>query len=294
MATDIAFVVGCLAVLGSRVPHNLRILLLSLAIVDDIGAILVIAVGYTDDLSWNWLVIAVLGIGVVHLLARLGVRRFPVYVAAGLVVWFAFHESGVHATIAGVALGLMTPAKPILSEGVFVGFLQRAGQVFEGGGWETMTHRAEKVRRFQHLTRETVSPLEYLENALHPWCGFAIMPIFALANAGVPLRIADLNDSIAIAVILGLVVGKPMGILAFSWLAVKCGWARLPEGLTWSMLSAAGLLAGIGFTMALFIAGLALQDDGLDTAKVGVLVGSAISGVLGVGLLIRTLPRKTV
>ncbi len=294
MATDIAFVVGCMAVLGSRVPHNLRILLLLLAIVDDIGAILVIAIGYTDDLSWIWLVVAVLGIGVVHLIARVGVRQFPVYVAAGLIVWFAFHESGVHATIAGVILGLMTPAKALLSEGVFSGFLQRAGQVFKGGGWESQTHRAEKVRRFQHLTRETISPLEYLENTLHPWSGFVIMPIFALANAGVPLQIADLNDSIAIAVVLGLVVGKPLGILAFSWLAVKCGWARLPEGITWSVLSAAGFLAGIGFTMALFIAGLALQNDALDTAKVGVLFGSAISAVLGVGLLIRTLPRKTV
>ena len=293
MATDIAFVVGCMAVLGSRVPHNLRILLLSLAIVDDIGAILVIAIGYTDDLSWNWLVVAVLGIGVVQVLARVGVRRFPVYVAAGVFVWFAFHESGVHATIAGVILGLMTPAKALLSEGIFVGFLQRAGQVFEGGGWESQTHRAEKVRRFQHLTREIVSPLEYLENTLHPWSGFVIMPIFALANAGVPLQIADLNDSIAIAVVLGLVVGKPVGIVAFSWLAVKFGWARLPEGITWSVLLAAGFLAGIGFTMALFIAGLALQDDVLDTAKIGVLVGSAISAVLGVGLLIRTLPKKT-
>jgi len=293
MATDIAFVVGCLAVLGSRVPHNLRVLLLSLAIVDDIGAILVIAVGYTDDLSWTWLIVAALGIGVVHLMARVGVRRIPVYVAVGMVVWFAFHESGVHATIAGVILGLMTPAKTILSEGVFGGLLRRASEVFDGGEWEAQKHRAEKVRRLQHLTRETISPLEYLENTLHPWSGFVIMPIFALANAGVPLQIADLNDSIAIAVILGLVVGKPLGILAFSWLAVKIGWARLPDGVTWSNLAAAGMLAGIGFTMALFIADLALQDEGLDTAKVGVLVGSAISGVLGVGLLIRTLPRKT-
>ena len=149
------------------------------------------------------------------------------------------------------------------------------------------------MRQLEHLTRETVTPLEYLENKLHPWSGFVIMPIFALANAGVPLQISDLNDSIAIAVILGLVVGKPLGILTFSWLAVKWGWAQLPEGLTWSVVCAAGFLAGIGFTMALFIAELALPDDGLDTAKVGVLVGSAISAVLGVGLLIWTLPKKT-
>ncbi len=293
MATDIAFVVGCMAVLGSRVPHSLRILLLSLAIVDDIGAILVIAIGYTDDLSWNWLGVAGLSIGVVHLLTRVGVRRNSVYVAVGVVAWFAFHESGVHATIAGVILGLMSPAKSIVSEGLFGAFLHRASQVFQGGRWESQTHRADKVRQFQQITRETIAPLEYLENTLHPWTSFLIMPIFALANAGVPLQIADLNDSIAIAVVLGLVVGKPVGIVAFSWLAVKVGWARLPEGITWRVLTAAGFLAGIGFTMALFIAGLALSGDGLDTAKVGVLVGSAISGVLGVALMIITLPRKS-
>jgi Na+:H+ antiporter, NhaA family len=292
MATDIAFVVGCMAILGSRVPHNLRILLLSLAIVDDIGAILVIAIGYTDDLSWGWLGVAALGIGVVYLLSRVGVRRVPVYVAAGIVVWFAFYESGVHATIAGVILGLMTPARAMLNDGVFSGFLRRASQMFEGGGWESQPHRAEKVRRFQHLTRETISPLENLENTLHPWTSFVIMPIFALANAGVPLQVADLNDSIAVAVILGLVVGKPVGIFAFSWLAVKFGWARLPKDITWIVLIAAGFLAGIGFTMALFIAGLALQGDLLNTAKVGVLVGSAVSAVVGIGLMIRTLPKK--
>lgn len=293
MATDIAFVVGCMAVLGSRVPHNLRILLLSLAIVDDLGAILVIAVGYTDDVSTGWLLVAAVGIAVVHLLARSGVRRFILYVAAGVVVWYAFHESGVHATIAGVILGLMTPSRAYLSESIFGEFLNRTSEIFEGTGWETESHRAQKVRRFQHLTRETISPLEYLENTLHPWSSFLIMPIFALANAGVPLRLSAVNDSISLAVMLGLVVGKPLGIATFSFLAVKIGWARLPEGLNWPMLMSAGCLAGIGFTMALFIAELALQQDQLDTAKVGVLLASAISAALGLGLLLRTLPRDT-
>ena len=293
MATDIAFVVGCMAVLGSRVPHQLRILLLSLAIVDDIGAILVIAIGYTDDLSWYWLVIAFFGIVVVRLLAHVGVRRIPIYSAVGVFVWYAFHESGVHATIAGVILGMMTPVEAFLDEGIFGKYLQQAGEVFEGGGWSSTAYRAEKVRRFQFLTRETIPPLEYLETTLHPWSSFVIMPIFALANAGVPLHIADLNDSISIAIVLGLVVGKPVGIVAFSWLAVKFGWAQLPDGISWGVLLAAGCLAGIGFTMAIFIAGLALQAEALDTAKVGVLAGSAMSAVLGVLLLIRTLPRKT-
>jgi len=292
MATDIAFVVGCMAVLGSRVPNQLRVLLLSLAIVDDIGAILVIAVGYTEDLSWNWLIAAAVAIAVVHLLARLGVRGFAPYVAVGLVAWFAFHESGVHATVAGVILGLMTPARPILGHGVIAEFLQRAGDAFTGEGWEANKHRADRVRRIQHLTRETIPPLEYLENTLHPWSGFVIMPIFALANAGVPLRLADLNDSLAVAVALGLVVGKPLGILVFSWLAVRLRWARLPDRISWSVLAAAGCLAGIGFTMALFIAELALDAGALNKAKIGVLAASAVSAAAGLGGLVWTLPKR--
>jgi len=291
MATDIAFVVGCIALLGPRVPHSLRILLVSLAIVDDIGAIVVIAVGYTGQLNWGWLAGAAVGLGFVRLLAQVGVRGFAVYLAVGVLVWFAFHESGVHATIAGVILGLMTPTTALVSEGTFSELLRRTRQVFESGGWRGVSRRGEKIRRFQHLTRETISPLEYLENRLHPWSGFAIMPLFALANAGVPLRVAALNDPIALAVVVGLVVGKPFGIVTFSWLAVKAGWARLPDGLSWKVLLAAGTLAGIGFTMSLFIAGLAFEAHMLDRAKIGVLAGSALSAVVGVGLLLYTLPK---
>ena len=292
MATDIAFVVGCMALLGSRVPHNLRILLLSLAIVDDIGAILVIAIGYTEDLNWNWLLVAGVMIAVTNILARVGVRRIPVYVAIGIVAWYAFHESGVHATIAGVILGLMTPARAMLSAGVFGEMLTQAREVFEGGEWDEAQHRGERVRSFQRTTQETISPLEYLENTLHPWSSFVIMPIFALANAGVPFHAEDLGNKIALAVMLGLIVGKPVGIFLFSFTAVKIGWAALPHGVSWKMLAAAGCLAGIGFTMALFIAELALPGEELDIAKVGVLTASAISAALGMGLLAATLPKK--
>ncbi|WP_391575343.1 Na+/H+ antiporter NhaA [Aureliella helgolandensis] len=291
MATDIAFVVGCLAILGPRVPHNLRILLLSLAIVDDIGAIVVIAIGYTSDLDLSWLVVASVGIVIVHLLMRVGVRRIPVYCAVAAWVWFAVHESGVHATLAGVMLGLMTPARAYLSAGAFRKLLRRVGKIFEGDGWESRRHRADTVRSMQNVTRETISPLEYLETTLHPWTSFVIMPLFALANAGVPLQLTDLNHPIAIAIVVGLVLGKPLGIVLFSWLAIQIGVARLPGDLNWKMLSAAGFLAGIGFTMSLFIAGLAFGEQGLDTAKVGVLAGSAIAVTLGMGLLWRTLPK---
>lgn len=291
MATDIAFVVGCMAVLGPRVPHSLRITMLSLAIADDIGAILVIAIGYTSELSTGWLCWGFAGIIVVSMMARIGVRSFPVYTVAGVFIWFSFHESGVHATIAGVILGLMTPARSYVDIGLFGDVLQRVSEVMDGEAFSSDHTRGQKIREFRQITRETISPLEYLETTLHPWTGFVIMPVFALANAGVPLHVEELGSPIAIAVILGLVVGKPLGIMVTSWMAVRMRLATLPEGMTWGIMLAGGCLAGIGFTMALFIAGLALSGDLLDTAKIGVLAGSALSAVLGCGLLLALLPK---
>jgi Na+:H+ antiporter, NhaA family len=166
MATDIAFVVGCLAVLGSRVPHSLRIMLLTLAIADDIGAIMVIAIGYTEHLSWPWLSVGAIGIVTVSLLARLGVRSFGVYTLIGIVVWFAFHESGIHATIAGVILGLMTPGRPYFSRGVAGKILDRAREVVSGEGWETLQHRADRARALERLARESVSAAVVLRVAV--------------------------------------------------------------------------------------------------------------------------------
>ena len=293
MATDIAFVVGCMALLGPRIPHSLRITLLSLAIADDIGAILVIAIGYTEHLSLKWLAAGFLGIGVVFGLCRLGVRSFMVYTAIGAFVWFAFHESGVHATIAGVILGLMTPAHSYVSTELFERFLHRAQHTLQGD-WEAVPHRAARVRTFREAARETIPPLEYLENVLHPWVAFIIMPIFALVNAGVPIVMSDIRSQLAMAVIVGLVLGKPLGITLVSWIAVKMGLARLPEELSWKVIIAGGCLCGIGFTMALFIAGLAMSADLLNRAKIGVLGGSALSAVIGMVLLATFLPKNTV
>ncbi|MEE9132716.1 MAG: Na+/H+ antiporter NhaA, partial [Gemmatimonadota bacterium] len=206
MATDIAFVVGCMAILGSRVPIGLRVMLISLAIADDIGAILVIAIGYTESLNLTALLLAFVGIGVVFALSRMGVRSFLVYTLVGTLVWLGFHESGVHATIAGVILGLMTPAREYVGVGLFGEILDRTRDIFHGGSWEDVSHRAIKVARFQKLARETVSPVEYLEGVLHPWVGFFIMPLFAFANAGVPIELSDFADPIAQAVAAGLVV----------------------------------------------------------------------------------------
>ncbi len=290
MATDIAFVVGVLAVLGSRVPHILRVLLLSLAIVDDIGAILVIAIGYTTDINLTALGLAFLGLAVVFLFGRLGIRSFAVYTVLGVLVWLGFHESGVHATIAGVLLGLLTPVKPRISTGAFSRLLERANQVLHGGEWENAHHRGSQVRAFQRASREVISPLEYLEDRLHPWSSFFIMPVFALANAGVAIHFSDFLNSVSLSVTAGLVIGKVLGITLFSWLAVRFITKTLPEGLNWRIIIGGGFLGGIGFTMALFIAGLALEGTLLDAAKIGIIGGSFLAAVFGVTILLLVLP----
>jgi len=282
-----------MAVLGPRVPHILRVMLLSLAIVDDIGAILVIAIGYTESLNLTALGLAFVGLGAVWSLGRLGVRSFGVYAVLGVAVWFGFHESGVHATIAGVLLGLLTPATTYLPTNVISGMLRRADETLHGGAWVNMNHRSDAVREFTGRMREVISPLEYLEGTLHPWTSFIIMPIFALANAGVPFTMGDFGEPVAVAIMAALVVGKPVGILLLSFLAVKLVTKTLPEGLTWGGLVGGGFLAGIGFTMALFIAGLALQGEMLVIAKVGVLGASGIAAVIGMTILMVVLPKPT-
>lgn len=293
MATDIAFVVGCLAVLGRRVPPGLRIFLLSLAIADDVGAILVIAIGYASHLSFAALLLGLLGLGVVRGLARLGVRSIPLYCIVGMVIWWMFEVSGVHATVAGVILGLLTPANGWISTSRLHAITQQFAAYVQGERWSNGERDHAALRAIEVAARETLSPLERLEAALHPWVGFAIMPLFALANAGVSINVMNFREPVAVAVMVGLGIGKPVGIVTFSWLAVRVGVAKLPVGVTWSILAAGGVLAGIGFTMALFIASLALEGVLLDAAKVGILSGSALSAVTGSLLLWWLLPKPT-
>ncbi|QOV89631.1 Na+/H+ antiporter NhaA [Humisphaera borealis] len=285
MATDIAFVVGCMAVLGRRVPHGLRVLLLSLAIADDIGAILVIAVGYTASLSMGWLAIGLAGFVLVFLMGRLGIRSFAVYTVVGTFIWFAFHESGVHATIAGVILGLMTPANRALGTEGAKRFLDRIASTLKRNDWNDEGKTVGRIRSRYTVAREMVSPLSFLLHVLHPWVSFVIMPVFALANAGVPFSPEDLGKPIAVAIMAGLFLGKPVGIAAVSYLAVKLRIAQLPSGVSWLQIVGGGVLAGIGFTMALFIAGLAVQGQLLSEAKVGVLAASAASAAVGMIIL---------
>ncbi|MFC1828985.1 Na+/H+ antiporter NhaA [Thermodesulfobacteriota bacterium] len=293
MATDIAFVVGCMAILGSRIPNNLRILVLSLAIADDIGAILVIAVGYTESLNWGALAFGIACLLVIIGLMKVGLRNVGVYFLMMILVWFGFHESGVHATIAGVICGLMTPTKAWISEGRLNTIVDKTSRFLKGEGWHSAGERYALLRQMERAARKTISPLERFETDLHPWVSFGIMPVFALANAGVSVEMSDFSNPIAIAVGVALFFGKPMGIVLFSWLAVSIGFAKLPKGVGWHAIIGGGFLAGIGFTMALFIAGLALSGDMLDPAKIGIIAGSILSMITGMAILTLPLPKRS-
>jgi NhaA family Na+:H+ antiporter len=285
MATDIAFVVGFLALLGSRVPGGLKIFLLSLAIVDDIGAVLVIAVFYTAGISWFALAFAAAGFAATFFFNFIGVRRVSIYVILGIGIWLAFLKSGVHPTVSGVLLGLLTPASAWVGERTLLDVLGDAFERVRGQGKAVVHEEPKMIGRLVTTARESISPLERLEISLHLWVAFGIMPVFALANAGVPIEPAALTNPVAIAVAVGLVLGKPLGIVLFSLAAVRLGVARLPDRVTVPVLIGAGCLAGIGFTMSLFIAGLALRDTLLSDGKIGTLAGSIVSAVVGYGLL---------
>jgi NhaA family Na+:H+ antiporter len=294
VATDIAFVVGVMALLGSRVPPGLKILLLALAIVDDIGAVLIIAIVYTSTISFAGLALAAAGFGLVYLCNRIGVRHTAVYVALAVGIWLAFQKAGVHPTVAGVILGLMTPTTARVDRRSLRAAIDQLPHD-SGGNSANAESRHEQRRQLSLAASETIPPLYRLEEALHPWVAFGIMPLFALANAGVRFQSAAVTSSVAMAVATGLVLGKPLGIVLFSLGAVKAGWARMPSGVTWKALIGGGCLGGIGFTMSLFIAGLALEDDQLEAGKVGTLLGSAVSAALGSILLwcfVRPAPTK--
>jgi len=292
MATDTAFVIGCLALLGAKVPLSLRLFLLSLAVFDDIGAILVVALAYGEALNLWALGLTAVGVAGVVLMARLGVRALALYFLAGGAIWLAIDASGIHATLTGVLLGLMTPARGWVSDTRLRAVLNRVLDRPSGDHWSGDTAERKDLRRAGVAARETLSPIERLEIMLHPWVAFAVLPIFALANAGVRLTPEEFDAGVFSAVVAGLVIGKPVGVFAASFLAVRLGVAALPSKLTWPMLAAGGLLTGIGFTMSLFIAELAFHPALLPSIKAGVLSASVVAGVCGLGaLLLLTRPK---
>ena len=301
MATDIAFALGVLALLGDRVPSGLKILLAALAIVDDIGAVLVIALFYTGGVNWEALGLAaallVLAVGA----NVAGVRRASAYAAIGVALWGAVLASGVHATVAGVLLAMAIPSRTRVNEEQFLRSARRALEDFDEACDPAETvltnpkHQAA-LQRLETLTEQAQAPLQTIEHRLHHVVAFAVMPLFALANAGVPLtgggEGAGLLNPVALGVIAGLSVGKPVGIMLASWLAVRSGVAALPAGVTWKAMHGVSWLAGIGFTMSLFIAGLAFAGAPvlLTDAKLGILAASLLAGSVGWALLRRTRP----
>ncbi len=281
MATDIAFAVGVMAVLGRRVPGPLKVFLLTLAIADDLGAIVVIAIFYSDGLQPRYL-LAAAGIAVVvACLRRVHVTYPPVFVIAAIALWVVVFESGIHATIAGVVMGLLTPARPLQDEIT----AEAVVDVLENRAELT----TEDIRATAVAFKEWVWVCARLIELLHPWSSYVFVPIFALANAGIALDANPLDQSsIFLGVVLGLVVGKCVGITAFGWLATRARIASLPTGVTWLQFAAAAMLGGIGFTVSLFITELAFRDDALaDPAKVGVLLASVVAALAGSAMFVR-------
>jgi Na+:H+ antiporter, NhaA family len=301
MATDIAFALGVLALLGSRVPTGLKVFLTALAIADDIIAVLVIALFYTADLAIMALVVAAGFIVVLILANRIGIRRPLVYALLGIALWVAFIQSGVHATVAGVLLALTIPARARIDTGEFLVKARSSLEAFQRSGGEgasVLTNREHQsaLHDLEVAAEGVQSPLQRLEHVLHPWVAFLIVPVFALANAGVAFggNVGEaITDNIALGVIIGLIVGKQIGITLFTLVMVRSGYTTLPVGVTWRHIYGVSWLAGIGFTMSLFIADLAFIDaERLDTAKVGILCASIIAGTVG-WLMLRTLAVDT-
>ncbi|MFP5322389.1 MAG: Na+/H+ antiporter NhaA, partial [Acidimicrobiia bacterium] len=300
MATDIAFAVAVVALVGDRLPSSAKVFLLTLAIADDIGAILVIALFYTSDLSLGWLAISAATIAAVEVCKRRHIRALPLYVFLAFFAWFSFHETGIHATLAGVILGLLTPAwsfyrsenfaddmSSLIAHGTALDAIEDDLQQTE----EDYDEASMRLGEIERLVTESQSPLDRLERKLHLWVAFVIVPLFAFANAGVRLSSEAmdglLSNRVVLGVALGLVLGKTVGVFSFTFLAAKLGLGTLPAGVGFRTVFGLALTAGIGFTVALFVASLAFEPGSLavDSAKIGILAGSLIAGILGFSFL---------
>lgn len=290
MATDIAFAMGVMAMLGNRIPTSLKVFLLSLAIVDDLGALVVIALFYTADPELAYLAYAFGIIGILMTMNILKVRWVIPYLLLGLPLWYLVYMSGVHATIAGVMLAMTIPAHSRVDPVQFSYSTRRALEIFEnaedGNDIKRNAVRQAAVYAMIKNAKFVLPPLHRMESTLHPWAAFLIIPVFALANAGIPLQGGlgeAVSGKVAMGTVAGLVIGKPLGITIASFIAVKIGIAALPAGVTWRHIIGAGMLGGIGFTMAIFIANLAYKTDpvNLEHAKIAILMASCLSALLG-------------
>ncbi|MBE3670296.1 Na+/H+ antiporter NhaA [Vibrio navarrensis] len=281
MATDTAFVIGCLALLGRSIPSSLRVFMLSMAVVDDIGAIFVVAIGYGDAIDGLAITYALVGFIIIRVMGFLGVRSIVLFSIVGGAIWLVIDMSGIHPTITGVALGLLTPTNKWMSKQHLSILMDTIVSSSPMKQWSGDKIEGETLRTAAAAARETLSPVERLEMLLHPWVGFIVLPLFAFANAGVSLKGANITSLITLAVFFGFVCGKPIGITLFSWIAVQLKIAILPENLNWGMVLGGGMLAGIGFTMALFIAELAYHSGQINAAKLGIFLASIVSALIG-------------
>ena len=296
MATDIAFALGILALLGPRVPVALKVFLAALAIVDDIGAVLVIAVFYTTHVDWLSLAIAATAVAGLITINRARIRHPGAYAVLGLILWIAFLHSGIHATVAGVVLAMTIPARTRINESEFAKEIRENLEQFEsscGTGENLLSNSRQQdaIENMENACEGAQSPLMKLEHSLHGFVAFFVMPLFALANAGIAIGLEnDLigSASITVGVALGLLLGKPLGIMLAAWIVVRTGVAVLPAGTSWRMIHGTAWLGGIGFTMALFIAGLAFpRGQLLEDAKLGIIGASLLGGAVGWLLLRR-------
>ena len=283
MATDIALAVGVMALAGSSVPSSLRAFLLGLAVVDDIGAIVIIAVFYSTGIAFGWLAAAVIAVGAAVLIQRLGVHHTLVFTVIGVFLWFALHEAGVHPTLAGVVMGLLAPVTPRATPDLI--------DVEELNDLSSV----ENVRLSSQIVRSTVSTVEWLEHVLHPWTSYLIVPLFAFANAGIEVSNKTLaaawRSPVTWGIIVGLMVGKPLGVVLAAKLATRVGMADPPQGASGRQLLGAGHAAGIGFTIAIFIAELAFTDpEHIEAAKLAILIASLLTGVFAFVVLRQRAP----
>lgn len=299
MATDIAFALALLSMVSKNIPISIKIFLAALAVADDLGAVLVIAFFYTAEINFSALGTAALFLAVLVAGNMAGIRTRAFYVIVGLCVWLGFLLSGVHATIAGVLVAFTIPAVSRINEHYFAGHLKTLSADFEKEipkrGILMTAAQSNTIHEIRVLTKAASTPLQTIEHALHPWVAFLIMPLFALSNSGVAIEgnfFTALLNPISLGIILGLIVGKFVGITLFTWIMVKLKIAALPSGAKWNHIAGVALLAGVGFTMSLFIAGLAFDDALLvDEAKYGILMASIIAGTIGV-LFIKTSCKK--
>lgn len=299
MATDIAFSLGVLSLLGNRVPLCLKIFLTAFAVVDDIGGILVIAIFYSNHVSYWYLIVAFFLYLFLYLMGRFGMTQKLFYLFFGVIIWYLFMQSGIHSTISGVILAFVIPAHPRLDAGKYIKQIRTIVDEFPVMKSDNIVLTKEQIAKLKRVERASdyvISPLQSLEDNLHGVVNFIILPLFAFANAGVVLGSSEnIIGNVSLAVALGLLFGKFLGIYIFTWISIRLGMARMPKGMNWKNLIGISLLGGIGFTVSLFIANLSFAEESpslLNQAKFGVLLGTILSGLLGYIVLHKVLPKK--